>query len=95
MSAIADGWYICYANGWRSRYLTRPFISVCQRVMSLCTLAFIFSGIALATPIPNARMLVARQFTSTDLYKDWPTYDELPLHPSFPTKAAWGVWVRN
>lgn len=27
-----------------------------------------------------------------DPYKDWPSYDELPLNPSFPTKAAWGVW---
>lgn len=25
-------------------------------------------------------------------YADWPTYDELPLDPSHPTKAAWGVW---
>ncbi|KAE9384397.1 hypothetical protein BT96DRAFT_892486 [Gymnopus androsaceus JB14] len=26
------------------------------------------------------------------MYANWPTYDQLPLHPSFPTKAAWGVW---
>ncbi|KAK7455906.1 hypothetical protein VKT23_010946 [Stygiomarasmius scandens] len=26
------------------------------------------------------------------MYANWPTYDELPLDPSFPTKAAWGVW---
>ncbi|KAJ4467225.1 hypothetical protein J3R30DRAFT_3309519 [Lentinula aciculospora] len=26
------------------------------------------------------------------MYANWPTFDDLPLHPTFPTKAAWGVW---
>ncbi|KIK58412.1 hypothetical protein GYMLUDRAFT_45305 [Collybiopsis luxurians FD-317 M1] len=45
-----------------------------------------------ATPIPPPKVLVSRAFNSSDPYANWPTYDELPLHPSFPTKAAWGVW---
>ncbi|OIW22553.1 hypothetical protein CONLIGDRAFT_587037 [Coniochaeta ligniaria NRRL 30616] len=28
----------------------------------------------------------------TDLYANWPSYDQLPLDPCYPTKAAWGVW---
>ncbi|KAF5373101.1 hypothetical protein D9758_001458 [Tetrapyrgos nigripes] len=47
---------------------------------------------AKATPIPDARALVSRQFNASDMYANWPTYEQLPLHPSFPTKAAWGVW---
>jgi len=42
------------------------------------------------TPIPNLKILVARDF---NMYANWPSYDQLPLHPSFPMKAAWGVWV--
>lgn len=42
--------------------------------------------------IPAPRQLVARQYTQDDLYANWPSYSQLPLHPSFPTKAAWGVW---
>ncbi|KAK7438382.1 hypothetical protein VKT23_017994 [Stygiomarasmius scandens] len=44
------------------------------------------------TPIPNPKILVARDFNMSDMYANWPSYDQLPLHPSFPTKAAWGVW---
>ncbi|KAJ7268007.1 hypothetical protein C8J57DRAFT_1326368 [Mycena rebaudengoi] len=47
---------------------------------------------ASAAPIPHARTLVARVFDEANMYANWPTYDQLPLHPSFPTKAAWGVW---
>ncbi|KAF8191010.1 hypothetical protein K438DRAFT_1521373, partial [Mycena galopus ATCC 62051] len=36
--------------------------------------------------------LVSRVFNGSDIYANWPTYDQLPLDPSFPTKAAWGVW---
>ncbi|KAJ7487033.1 hypothetical protein FB451DRAFT_1363175 [Mycena latifolia] len=45
-----------------------------------------------AGPIPHPRTLVARTFNDSNLYANWPNYDQLPLHPSFPTKAAWGVW---
>ncbi|EEC00010.1 hypothetical protein MPER_00154, partial [Moniliophthora perniciosa FA553] len=31
-------------------------------------------------------------FNSSDIYANWPSYDQLPLDPSFPTKAAWGAW---
>ncbi|KAK0479055.1 hypothetical protein EDD18DRAFT_1207658 [Armillaria luteobubalina] len=47
---------------------------------------------SIATPIPSAQYLVAREYNSSDLYANWPTYQDLPLHSSFPTKAAWGVW---
>ncbi|KAF5374255.1 hypothetical protein D9758_004705 [Tetrapyrgos nigripes] len=40
----------------------------------------------------TAGIHVSRQFDSSDMYVNWPTYDELPRDPSFPTKAAWGVW---
>lgn len=43
--------------------------------------------------LPPPKSLVARSYDSSNLYANWPTYDELPLHPCFPTKAAWGVWV--
>jgi hypothetical protein len=34
-----------------------------------------------------------RQFTQDDLYKNWPTFAQLPFDNNYPTKAAWGVWV--
>lgn len=60
----------------------------------LCSLftAILLLPRTVATPIPSARYLVAREYNSSDLYANWPTYQDLPLHPSFPTKAAWGVW---
>jgi hypothetical protein len=42
------------------------------------------------------KLAVARSYDpSRDLYKNWPSYEQLPLHSSFPTKAAWGVWGTN
>ncbi|KAI0974247.1 hypothetical protein F4678DRAFT_421958 [Xylaria arbuscula] len=36
---------------------------------------------------------VERRFDrNVDLYANWPSYDQLPLNSSYPTKAAWGVW---
>lgn len=35
---------------------------------------------------------VRRQAEADDRYSEWPTYDQLPLKSSYPTKAAWGVW---
>ena len=44
----------------------------------------------------SSRNIVARSFSrDVDLYANWPSYDELPLHSSYPTKAAWGVWGSN
>jgi hypothetical protein len=40
----------------------------------------------------NPKVLVSRKFDQRDLYANWPSYDQLPLDPSYPTKAAWGVW---
>ncbi|KAK7438389.1 hypothetical protein VKT23_018003 [Stygiomarasmius scandens] len=45
-------------------------------------------------PISGPRVFTvpARDFNDSDMYANWPSYDELPLDPSFPTKSAWGVW---
>ncbi|KAK6984018.1 hypothetical protein R3P38DRAFT_3232827 [Favolaschia claudopus] len=48
-----------------------------------------------ARPTPHPLTLVSRAFDDSDIYANWPTYDELPLHPSFPTRAAWGAWGEN
>ena len=41
-------------------------------------------------------VLTVRDFDGAgDIYANWPTYDQLPLDPCFPTKAAWGVWGAN
>ncbi|KAJ6582570.1 hypothetical protein DFH09DRAFT_912423, partial [Mycena vulgaris] len=30
-------------------------------------------------------------FNDSNLYVNWSSYDQLPFHPSFQPKAAWGV----
>ncbi|KUJ22642.1 uncharacterized protein LY89DRAFT_777704 [Mollisia scopiformis] len=56
----------------------------------------VVSAISLVSAHPHAalnpKVLVSRQFNTQDPYTNWPTYDQLPLDPSYPTKAAWGVW---
>ncbi|THV01383.1 hypothetical protein K435DRAFT_853802 [Dendrothele bispora CBS 962.96] len=47
------------------------------------------------TPISDQQILAIRQFNNSDIYANWPTYDQLPLDPSFPTKSAWGVWLEG
>ncbi|KAI0515278.1 hypothetical protein F5B22DRAFT_195500 [Xylaria bambusicola] len=48
---------------------------------------------AAAYPSMGPYERVSRIFDrSVDLYADWPSYDQLPLNSSYPTKAAWGVW---
>jgi hypothetical protein len=47
-----------------------------------------------SSPI-KPRIVVSRQFGAGDVYANWPSYDQLPLDASYPTKAAWGVWVRS
>jgi hypothetical protein len=39
----------------------------------------------------EAKVLASREFDSEDVYANWPSYEQLPLDPSYPTKAAWGV----
>lgn len=34
----------------------------------------------------------SRQYDNSDPYSNWPSYSQLPLDPSYPTRAAWGVW---
>jgi hypothetical protein len=60
-------------------------------------LAFAFPALALSHSVakPPAHSAVERNFTRANLYENWPTYDELPLNASYPTKAAWGVWGAN
>lgn len=41
----------------------------------------------------KSKVLVSREFDADNLYANWPSYRQLPLDPSYPTKAAWGVWV--
>ncbi|KAF5343551.1 hypothetical protein D9758_012938 [Tetrapyrgos nigripes] len=51
----------------------------------------LWTNFAKAVPIPGTHVL-APEVNVSDVYAHWPTYDQLPLNPSFPTKAAWGVW---
>lgn len=44
-----------------------------------------------SSPI-KPRIVVSRQFDVGNVYANWPSYDQLPLDASYPTKAAWGVW---
>jgi hypothetical protein len=46
-----------------------------------------------ASEFQSPKVLVSRNFDERDLYQNWPSYDQLPLDSSYPTKAAWGVWV--
>ena len=41
------------------------------------------------------RITASRKFDAGDMYANWPSYDQLPLDASYPTKAAWGVWVSS
>lgn len=50
-------------------------------------------SVTVALPSIRSSRRVERNFDPTvDLYANWPSYDELPLNSSYPTKAAWGVW---
>ncbi|TVY82765.1 hypothetical protein LSUE1_G003291 [Lachnellula suecica] len=46
-------------------------------------------------PLPEIGAHVSREIDSNDVYSNWPSYAQLPLDPSYPTKAAWGVWGAN
>lgn len=48
-----------------------------------------------AVAVPPRKSLVSRQYDSSNPYSGWPSYADLPLDPSYPTKAAWGVWVHS
>lgn len=60
---------------------------------SLLAAALLVCGEATPHPKPNAP--VSRDFKRSDPYADWPSYSQLPLDPSYPTKAAWGVRGAN
>ena len=64
-----------------------------MRSSDLVTAICLTAGInAHAVPKPDSLKVSRRFDPGTDLYANWPSYDDLPLDPSFPTKAAWGVW---
>ncbi|KAF7364348.1 hypothetical protein MSAN_01095100 [Mycena sanguinolenta] len=44
-----------------------------------------------ARPIPHPLTIVSRLVNDSDIYANWPTYDQLPLHPSFPPRRPHGV----
>ncbi|KAK7047149.1 hypothetical protein VNI00_006814 [Paramarasmius palmivorus] len=55
--------------------------------------AFVWVSILPALVIASpAQPLRTRQFNTSDIYANWPSYHQLPLDSSYPTKAAWGVW---
>lgn len=63
--------------------------------MTQFTIAVIFYFLLSRSSVATrcSATLGARRFVrEIDLYANWPTYDQLPLNPCFPTKAAWGVW---
>ncbi|KAJ7214043.1 hypothetical protein GGX14DRAFT_444880 [Mycena pura] len=60
-----------------------------KTLTALTLVAAVFTD---ARPTPHPLTLVSRLVQDGNIYANWPTYDQLPLHPSFPTKAAWGVW---
>ncbi|KAK0112829.1 hypothetical protein ONS95_014556 [Cadophora gregata] len=45
-----------------------------------------------ANPTRSRMVSSGRAFDPQNPYENWPSYAELPLDPSYPTKAAWGVW---
>jgi hypothetical protein len=58
------------------------------------------SSVLEAMALPKAQGLSfkkmnSRQLDPSDPYTNWPSYDQLPLDASYPTKAAWGVWGAN
>ncbi|KAJ7311680.1 hypothetical protein DFH08DRAFT_1045022 [Mycena albidolilacea] len=61
-------------------------------MIALGTFALFAAVLTNARPVPHPLTLVSRALNDSDIYANWPTYDQLPLPPSFPTKAAWGVW---
>ncbi|KAJ7861433.1 hypothetical protein B0H14DRAFT_531820 [Mycena olivaceomarginata] len=62
-------------------------------MIALVAFALFAAVLTNARPVPHPLTLVSRALNDSDICANWPTYDQLPLHPSFPTKAAWGVWV--
>ncbi|KAK5624622.1 hypothetical protein RRF57_000338 [Xylaria bambusicola] len=58
-----------------------------EAILSLLVVA------AAAYPSTGPYERVSRIFDRDgDSYINWPSYDQLPLNSSYPTKAAWGVW---
>ena len=62
------------------------------KLLAVASLPFLVTAHPHSPPI-KPRILVSRDFDAGDVYANWPTYDQLPLDASYPTKAAWGVWV--
>jgi hypothetical protein len=60
--------------------------------LAIASLPLLITAHPHSAPI-KTRILTSRDFDAGDPYANWPSYDQLPLDPSYPTKAAWGVWV--
>ncbi|KAF2008860.1 hypothetical protein BU24DRAFT_359788 [Aaosphaeria arxii CBS 175.79] len=61
---------------------------------SLISYCAVIGTVAAATASQRSTILLRRSLAEVS-YKNWPSYAELPLDPSYPTKAAWGVWGDN
>ncbi len=62
---------------------------------SLCSFtAILLIPLSVATPIKAHGTSSQENTIHQILYANWPTYQDLPLHPIFSDQAAWGVWVR-
>lgn len=59
--------------------------------LNLLTAGFIVLR-ADAAAVAHFKIHDERQYDIADMYANWPSYSQLPLNSSFPTKAAWGVW---
>ncbi|KAF2120359.1 hypothetical protein BDV96DRAFT_595903 [Lophiotrema nucula] len=61
-------------------------------LLSIRSTALLAIGLSTATVLPDRKRLVSRQYDTSNPYANWPSYADLPLDSSYPTKAAWGVW---
>ncbi|ESK83624.1 hypothetical protein Moror_12034 [Moniliophthora roreri MCA 2997] len=76
----------------RRRLTNLGLYAVAMRRVLFPAQAALLLTLVSASPVVPPSKLSARQFNSSDIYANWPSYDQLPLDPSYPTKAAWGVW---
>jgi len=71
--------------------MVRTFVSLNMDRVILYAILYT-AKLSTALSIPRHQLL-SRDFDPDNPYVDWPSYTDLPLDPSYPAKAAWGVWV--